>query len=126
MNTNGARRLRDVHPVRDEDGATWLLYDLERTMIFDVPVQWKRESLAKGDIGSKGFQEWLQENDVLTTAPPRKWSDPEDSPLPVLSDLSLDMSGACNMGCTYCFEKPINSRIGQMPEEIAFASLDFF
>jgi uncharacterized protein len=39
--------------------------------------------------------------------------------------VSFDMSGTCNMGCSYCFEKDIGSRTGPMSRETAAAALDF-
>jgi sulfatase maturation enzyme AslB (radical SAM superfamily) len=126
MSLNTSLRLRTVHPLCDASGAAQVLYDLERTMIFAVPREWQREPIEPAHARSIGCEEWLIENDLLTISPRRSWSEPEDKPLPVLSDLSLDMSGACNMGCVYCFEKPINSRIGGMSEATALASLDFF
>jgi uncharacterized protein len=126
MSANASLRLRAVHLFNDENGATQLIYDLERTMIFAVPSEWQNESIARAVRRSTGLENWLVENDLLTASPRKNWSEPEDTPLPTISDLSLDMSGACNMGCVYCFEKPINSRIGSMSEDIALASLDFF
>jgi uncharacterized protein len=119
-------RVRNVHPLCDEHGGTQILYDLERTLIFPVPLEWQHESLTAPAPASPGWKEWLIENDLLTTVPQRSWSEPKTAPLPVVSDLSLDMSGACNMGCTYCFEKPIHSRIGAMTEPTALAAVDFF
>jgi uncharacterized protein len=126
MSLNTALRLRTVHPLRDDGGATQMLYDLERTMIFTVPDEWQREPIEIGEACSPGCEEWLRENDLITGSPRRSWSEPEDQPLPPVSDLSIDMSGTCNMGCVYCFEKSINSRIGGMSDTTALASLDFF
>ena len=39
-----------------------------------------------------------------------------------VSDYSFDLAGACNLGCSYCFEKDIHSRLGPMAEETARAS----
>jgi uncharacterized protein len=126
MNAGAPVRLRAVHPLCDARGAVQFLYDLERTMVFSVPDEWQGELARTGEARPAGWEQWLIENDLLTAAPRRSWSEAADAPLPVVSDLSLDMSGSCNMGCVYCFEKPIHSRIGPMSEETALRSLDFF
>lgn len=121
------RRLRSVHPIVDPDGSCPLLYDLERTFILEVPAGLQRDlgpSLASGELRG-AVAEWLTGEDVLTRDARVSWSQGSLPILPQLTDVSLDMSGACNLGCVYCFENDINSRIGPMSDETALASLDF-
>lgn len=118
-------RLRDVRLVRRDDG-TPLIYDLERTYLLDLPVglssrltQWPPKST---DLL---LRNWLVEQDVITKLPPPNKIESEDAPPPQITDVSIDLPGACNMGCTYCFEKPIKSRIGRMTQTTLEKSVDF-
>lgn len=120
-------RLRNVHPLVDENRRCALIYDLERTFVIEVPDRFQA-SLAgaittadlDGPLGS-----WMKDEDLLTRDARRGWSDPHPDIAPRVTDVSLDMSGSCNMGCVYCFEDSIGSRIGRMSEETALAALDF-
>lgn len=128
-----APRLREVHPLAgsggDGDGACRLLYDLERTMVFEVPRELGRE-LADGVPGSpeelaQTAANWLGSVDLLTRRPRRSWSEGNAPRVPRVTDVSFDLSGACNLGCVYCFEDDIKSRLGPMAEATTRASLDF-
>lgn len=123
----GARRLRTVHPFIDADGTCSLLYDLERTLTIEVPRGFRRgleRALASAAIDPR-LSRWLIAEDLLTTAPRRNWAEGALPRVPPVRDVSLDMSGACNMGCAYCFEDDIGSRIGKMSTETALTALDF-
>jgi uncharacterized protein len=123
----GPRRLRSLHPLVDVQGRCTLLYDLERTFVIEVPKPFQRRilpALATGELSAR-MLEWLDDNDLRTLAAPPRWGEGANPALPGVTDVSFDMSGACNMGCVYCFEEPINSRIGPMSDETAQASLDF-
>jgi uncharacterized protein len=128
MTGSSHQRLRALHPLIDPDGSCRIIYDLERTMIFTVPEALQKALAVEIDQREKSsaVTKWLREYDLFTDEQKRSWSDHPDTPFPGVSDLSLDMSGSCNMGCTYCFEKPIHSRIGAMAEETVMASVDFF
>jgi uncharacterized protein len=122
-----ARRLRAMHPILDADGRCELVYDLERTFVIAVPNELQigmAPAIASGRL-SRPLAGWLDENDLRTTDAPPRWGQSASPPLPALTDVSFDMSGACNMGCVYCFEDAINSRIGPMSDETAQAALDF-
>ena len=122
-----ATRLRATKPLLEPDGTCSLLYDLERTLVIEVPPQLAgriEPAVRLADVGEE-LVEWLKEEDLLTTDPPPRWSEGDSPRLPMLSDVSMDMSGSCNMGCTYCFEKDINSRIGAMSYDTAMATIDF-
>lgn len=125
--SDGARRLRALHPILDHDGGCALIYDLERTFVIEVPPEHRSRiaaSLAAAEFDAE-LTRWLAARDLLTRDERRSWAQGASPPMPLLSDVSLDMSGACNMGCVYCFEDAINSRIGPMSDETAAASLDF-
>jgi uncharacterized protein len=68
---------------------------------------------------------WLTDEDLLTIEGLRSRSEGSAPRLPTVTDLSLDLAGACNMGCVYCFENDIASRIGPMTDDTMIASLDF-
>ena len=122
-----ARRLRALHPILDPDGCCDLIYDLERTFVIEVPDEFRTRispAVTAADLDAR-LSQWLVEADLLTHDTRPHWGDRADRPLPRVSDVSFDMSGACNMGCVYCFEDAIKSRIGPMSEETAAATLDF-
>ena len=126
VSTLGAR-LRAVHPLADGDGSCSYLYDLERTLIIEVPLEFQGyigAALESGDIDS-ALIAWLASEELLTSDRRITWAQGPRPAFPAVTDISLDMSGACNMGCTYCFESDINSRIGRMTEATASATLDF-
>jgi uncharacterized protein len=120
-------RLRAVHPIVDADGSCRLVYDLERTFILDVPPSLQPALAAMLRAGSfaDAAVSWLHGEDVLTAAPAVTWADTGARPLPKVTDVSFDLSGSCNLGCVYCFEKDIHSRIGPMSDDTAMAALDF-
>ena len=118
-------RLRDAITIERHEGGR-LVYDLERTYVLAAPDA-LAERLASWppEANDPAVAAWLRDEDLLTVKPvPRKQEDP-DSPPPQITDVSIDLPGACNMGCTYCFEKPIFSRIGRMDEAIVQRSVDF-
>jgi len=122
-----APRLRIHHLLVDGDGRCRLLYDLERTLVLDVPAA-LQERVAHGLIRTEAdgdLTSWLRGEGILTTQPRANWSEGATPALPTVTDVSLDMSGRCNMGCTYCFENDIDSRLGAMSVETALATLDF-
>jgi uncharacterized protein len=121
------RRLRTMHPILGEDGRCTLLYDLERTFVIEVPGQLQARvapAIATGDLCGE-LADWLDDNDLRTADAPPRFGESARPVLPGVTDVSLDMSGACNMGCVYCFEDAIDSRIGPMSDETAQAALDF-
>jgi len=65
---------------------------------------------------------WLVEEDLLTTDLPIDRSD-KRRPLPVVTDVSVDLAGACNMECAYCFEEDIDSRLGPMSRDTMLATV---
>jgi uncharacterized protein len=122
-----ARRLRALHPLIDPDGLCSLVYDLERTFVIEVPSELHARigpAISAGDL-DPSLARWLVAKDLLTLEERRHWGQGTHPAVPQVSDVSFDMSGACNMGCAYCFEDAIKSRIGPMSEETAAASLDF-
>jgi uncharacterized protein len=124
---SGDRRLRLIHRLSDEDGVPRLIYDLERTFIIEVPatlVVSLEAALINGQI-NKDLREWLITEDLLTTSSePGRTEAPTTIP-PKVTDVSIDMSGSCNLGCVYCFENDIKSRIGPMTDETAMQSVAF-
>lgn len=127
INSSTKRRLRSVYPIVDADGFCSLLYDQERTFIIEVPTELRSRiasaiGIANADEAVAG---WLASEDLLTTEERVVWAQGSQPPIPSLTDVSLDMSGSCNLGCVYCFENDINSRIGPMADETAMATLDF-
>lgn len=114
-------RLRETRLLRGHDGRS-LIYDLERTFVFDVPDELDGFSLDMPDPKAKA---WLRESDLLTDRPRVLPVEDGHAALPQVTDISIDLPGACNMGCSYCFEKPIHSRIGRMSEETIERTLDF-
>jgi uncharacterized protein len=119
-------RLRDIHPLFDEDGSCPFVYDLERTLIFEVPPELRDTIDFAVDAAHPGAAVgWMREHDLLTYSPRVRWAQGSTPTLPRVTDVSLDMSGTCNMGCVYCFEDDIGSRIGPMNDETATAALEF-
>jgi len=121
------RRLRLHHALREPDGTCAIIYDLERTFVIDVPRKFRREicDALEGAQQSQKLAQWLSDEDLLTPDPWHPRHDPQQSKLPAVTDVSLDLSGSCNMACVYCFEDAIQSRIGKMPDQTLQASLDF-
>jgi sulfatase maturation enzyme AslB (radical SAM superfamily) len=99
-------RLRAIHPLVDDDGSCTHVYDLERTLIIDVEPELRgvlHTALNAGPLGGAAVA-WLRDRDLLTSSPPVSWAEGATPTLPQVADVSLDMSGTCNMGCTYCFK----------------------
>lgn len=120
-----AERLREVKLITRADRAP-LVYDLERTFLFDPPEDLAGYLLDWPPISCEPVLDaWLREMDVLTSRPRPGKCEAGDAPPPQITDVSIDLPGACNMGCTYCFEKPLFSRIGRMSEETVEQTLDF-
>lgn len=117
-------RLRDAMVIARHGGGR-ILYDLERSYVLPLPRDAPDGVLAWPPDGDDSLRAWLREQDVLTIEPPPRPGAAGDDALPQITDISIDLPGACNMGCTYCFEKPIFSRIGRMAEATVDKSLDF-
>lgn len=120
-------RVRNCRPLLDGDGSCTLIYDLERTFVIAVPEQfWSRIASAGATAElDEPLRTWMKDEGLLTTEPRQGWSDSALEVPPQVTDVSFDMSGSCNMGCVYCFEDAIDSRIGRMSDETALAALDF-
>lgn len=104
-----------------------MIYDLERTLVIEVPKRFRNRiptALATG-VWGPALTRWFADETLLTSDARTHWAEGSAPALPEVTDFSIDMSGACNLGCTYCFENEIGSRIGPMQEETALASLDF-
>jgi len=120
-------RWRALHRLIGTGGACDLIYDLERTEIIEVPHRFRHQvagTLAPGVL-NEGVLGWFKSEGLLTAEPRKNWAQGTPAQVPTVTDVSLDMSGACNMGCAYCFENEIGSRIGRMSVETALASLEF-
>lgn len=121
-------RFRDAVLIDDGRGGN-LVYELERTYLHEPPQPHGRllpswpppPSL----IADAGFSGWLDDTGLRTrlSAPSKLEAAPQA--LPEVTDVSLDLAGSCNMGCSYCFEKPLNSRIGKMSDAVLDRSVDF-
>ncbi len=121
------RRMRATHILASTSDEPSLIYDLERTYVIEVPEHLRRfldRWPPKASI-HPSWRDWLIEKGLFTDAPKPDWSDRSNSAAPRITDVSLDLPSACNMGCHYCFEKPIHSRIGLMREDTLLATLDF-
>lgn len=123
----GPWRMRVTHLVADDRRDVALIYDLERTFVIEVPKrllpcigQWPPDRSTDPNLRA-----WLLHKGLLTTAESPDWSDRAGVEAPKITDISLDLSGACNMGCRYRFEKMTQSRIGRMGEGTLTAALDF-
>lgn len=118
-------RFREAIPLTARQGGR-LIYDIERTYVLTLPASLSgRLPDWPPDAADEELCAWLRDKDLLTIAPVTDLRADPDSPLPGITDVSIDLPGACNMGCTYCFEKPIFSRIGRMAEATVDKSLDF-
>jgi uncharacterized protein len=119
------RRLRQVQPIEGRDGIPTWLYDLERTHVIRVP---EAHRAALGDAlagdAAPDVRAWLEAEDVLTHDGTVCRTDAGRIKLPVITDVSIDLAGACNMGCTYCFEDDIDSRIGPMSADTMVAAVE--
>lgn len=120
-------RLRQMRAFSDDTGVCKFLYDIERTFIIKVPKSMRHDILTALDGGGMSAitAKWLAYEDMLTTNEPLIRAQRNKSNLPVVTDISLDISGDCNLRCSYCFEKDIKARIGPMSEETMKATLDF-
>jgi uncharacterized protein len=99
-------RTREHHVVAARSGAPELVYDLERTLVF---------ALADAAGDGTPLQDCLLVNDIVTTAAAPPPFVPAASL--VVDHVSLDISGACNMACAYCFEADIGARRGKLSPE---------
>lgn len=87
--------MPELHRI---DGDPPILYDVGQTFTYSLPAEID-----------------------LAEAPPRV-----SAPLaPPITDVSIDLSGSCNLGCVYCFENDIGSRLGAMSDETAAEALEF-
>jgi uncharacterized protein len=118
-------RLRAHHLLPERDGSCRLLYDLERTLLMEVPEPLRGRIDSALAAPDSELAAWLADENLLTGEAPLVWNEESRSQLPALTDLSLDIAGACNMGCVYCFEREIPARAGRMTEETALAAVDF-
>ena len=71
----GSRRLRAAHALDDRTGACPLIYDLERALLFDVPVDYQYHIQAVLETGEldEGLVGWLASVDLLTF---ERWTEP--------------------------------------------------
>ncbi len=121
------RRLRALHPIAGRGGRCELVYDLERTAVVEVPEALRpllREALGSGQWNGE-LEPWLEDEGLLTGQAPERVGPAPDPPPAGITDLSLDLSGACNLACGYCFEDDLGSRVGPMSAETAKAAVDF-
>jgi uncharacterized protein len=127
-----AERLREAQVIAGAQGRPRAVYDVERTFIHPVPESFRRtipfprgaRSTRLAPPDTAALAEWYREGDLLTLEYPPPLAKPTTQ-LPLLTDLSLDLAGSCNLNCVYCFEKDIASRLGPMSPETARASVDF-
>ncbi|HEX8217029.1 MAG TPA: radical SAM protein [Allosphingosinicella sp.] len=122
--TEASERFREVKLI-ERPGQAPLLYDLERTYLFEPPGDVAESLRDWPPAANTGLEAWLRQNNLLTDKPAPCKCEAPDAPPPQITDVSIDLPGACNMGCTYCFEKPIFSRIGRMADATVEKSLDF-
>ncbi len=123
--TNGYRSRTAYRLITEEDRV--LVYDSERTFILRPPesIQKLIMSVSEPNKASAELISWLKETDLITNNCISKCYPEQTFILPSLTDISIDLSGNCNMDCKYCFEKPIFSRIGNMSDELIKKTLDF-
>jgi sulfatase maturation enzyme AslB (radical SAM superfamily) len=113
-------RYRDVYPLQSHFSGRSILYDLERTFVYRIPYAFGSQLKSwppAGDLAVEA-QQWLIETGLITDSKKPNWAEGCSDDNPAVTDISLDLSGACNMGCQYCFENPINSRIGKMSDNL--------
>src|SRR6478609_6374065 len=97
---SGSPRLRQVRAIGDGAGSVAWLYDLERTYVIPVPSSLRpamRAALA--GAGDAAATAWLVSEDVITSEGLAGRSDSGRIKLPVVTDVSIDLAGSCNMGC---------------------------
>lgn len=124
-------RLREAQVVTDTHRRVQVVYDVERTFIHPIPRSfWKAIPFSRGITSAplpqpetESLAEWYRESDLLTGESQPSRTEPT-SRLPLLTDLSLDLAGSCNLDCVYCFEKDIGSRLGPMSFDTARAGVD--
>jgi len=135
-----SNRLRECYIIKDHQNQPESIYDIERSFIFKIPHKLKEflpDNFIKNYDGNNNLPnliknnntvtKWLMENDIITKIEENKnIKSSSVNSLPLITDISLDIAGACNLSCVYCFEKDINSRLGPMSESTAFDSIDFF
>jgi uncharacterized protein len=111
-------RRREHHVVVRRGRA--LTYDVERTFVLDAPSGIAPLGAA---ASSAELDDWLRAEGVLTRAAPAPRV--RGARVPSLTDVSLDIAGACNMACVYCFEAALGSRKGPMNRATRDAALAF-
>ncbi len=119
-------RIRTAYCLITEEDRV-LVYDTERTFILSPPEYIQKLLMLIPELNQVPAEliSWLKESDLITDDSTSKCHSEQSSILPSLTDISVDLSGNCNMDCKYCFEKPIFSRIGNMSDEIIEKTLDF-
>ncbi|TAN61663.1 SPASM domain-containing protein [bacterium] len=126
-NENNGLRLRPAHTFLNGKGVCVFFYDIERTLIIEVPenIRVDINSALGGGKMTASAAKWLIEEDMLTASKPVTRAQGAKPYLPAVTDISLDISGDCNLQCNYCFEKDIKSRTGPMSEDTMLIALDF-
>jgi uncharacterized protein len=119
-------RTRTAYCLISEEGKV-LFYDSERTFVLKPP-EYIQNLIKKGALltnTSIELNSWLKANDLVTKSYKTKHGAEHSSTLPAVTDVSIDLSGNCNMACKYCFEKPIFSRTGNMTNKVIKKTLEF-
>ena len=110
-----AFRTREHHVITGRDGRPELLYDLERTQVFSIAPGGRSDA-------ARAIETSLIDHEVVTSSPrPRPFV---PSAQMAVEDVTLDIAGVCNMGCTYCFEADIGARRGSMTASTIDATID--
>lgn len=121
----GGLRLRSLHPLIDRDGACPLLYDVERSLLIEVPMEFQFHlayALEKGDL-DETLLGWLGSEDLLTYewSPPVRETDPGSRP--GLSELPFERWDSQGFGCVYLLDDEVHCRIGMGSGERALETL---
>ncbi len=120
---------REHHILPSFDGGRWLLFDVERGVVFPLP-DGIEEGLRPEDMDEEAVHCYSMLKETLLPAN----EDMEqgikgraDQKPPPATHLSLDLAGSCNLRCLYCFENDLDSRHGKPdPKVLRSALRNFF
>lgn len=115
-------RTRAYHVLQGTATQSTIIYDQERTFIFDIDAIEFVGADNQAELVSPDLLRRLRiihdDDDNLST------SQPDSVDELAITDVSLDVAGECNMGCSYCFENDILARRGAMSIETLRSSLE--
>lgn len=122
----GGLRMRALQPLVDRQGACRLIYDLERNLLVEVPMEYQLHiafALDKGDP-DEALISFLAGEDLMTY----EWAPPQVGPERSLVTELSDFSGGLRtggFGCVYLVDDRLHCQMGAAPWDGVEAMLDW-